>query len=101
MKKDPDLKFEVGDRVKSVLRSGKIEEGVVRAIIQTTKGAVLNVSFGPKLDLAPLHLRFGTVPTGTYSIPLIGKRSPFRQCLTNSGVAQLDGWLENSDSRRP
>jgi hypothetical protein len=48
----PELKFEVGDRVKFVLRSGKIEEGVVRAVIQTTSGAVLNVAFGPNLDLA-------------------------------------------------
>jgi hypothetical protein len=43
MKERPDLKFEVGDRVKFVLRSGKIEEGVVRAVIQTTAGPVLNV----------------------------------------------------------
>jgi hypothetical protein len=48
MKNHPE-KFEVGDRVKFVLRNGKIEEGVVRAVIQTTSGAV---SFGPKLDLA-------------------------------------------------
>jgi hypothetical protein len=40
------------DRVKFVLRSGTIEEGTVRAVIQTTAGAVLNVSFGPKGDLA-------------------------------------------------
>jgi hypothetical protein len=52
MKKNSDHQFEVGDRVKFVLRSGKIEEGVARAVIQTTAGAVLNVSFGPKLDLA-------------------------------------------------
>jgi hypothetical protein len=31
---------------------GKVEEGVVRAVILTTKGDVLNVLFGPKLDLA-------------------------------------------------
>jgi hypothetical protein len=52
MKKGPDLQFEVGDRVKFVLRSGKVEEGVVRAVILTTTGPVLNVSFGPQLDLA-------------------------------------------------
>jgi hypothetical protein len=52
MKNDPDLKFEAGDRVKFVLRNGKIEEGVVRAVIWTTAGDVLNVSFGPKGDLA-------------------------------------------------
>jgi hypothetical protein len=52
MKNNPDLKFEVGDRIKFVLRSGKVEEGVVRAVIQTTAGPVLNLSFGPQLDLA-------------------------------------------------
>jgi hypothetical protein len=52
MKNDPDLKFEVGDRVKFVLGNGKIEEGTVRAVIKTTDGIVLNVSFGPKGDLA-------------------------------------------------
>jgi hypothetical protein len=52
MEDNSDLKFGVGDRVKFVLRSGKIEEGVVRAVILTTTGPVLNVSFGPKLDLA-------------------------------------------------
>jgi hypothetical protein len=50
--KNSDLKFEVGDRVKFILRSGKIEEGVLRAVILTTAGPVLNVSFGPKDDLA-------------------------------------------------
>ena len=53
MKKDnPDQKFEVGDHVKFILRNGKIEEGVVRAVTLTTSGPVLNVSFGPKGDLA-------------------------------------------------
>jgi hypothetical protein len=45
-------KFDAGDRVKLVLRNGKIEEGVLRVIIHTTSGIVLNVSFGPKDDLA-------------------------------------------------
>ena len=52
MKDNSDLKFGVGDRGKFVLRNGKIEEGVVRAVIQTTGGPVLNISFGPKGDLA-------------------------------------------------
>jgi len=52
MKNGPDQKFEVGDRVKFVLRNGKLEGGVVRAVILTTTGHVLNVSFGPKGDLA-------------------------------------------------
>jgi|HubBroStandDraft_4_1064222.scaffolds.fasta_scaffold5243102_1 hypothetical protein len=33
---NPDPKFEVGDSVRFVLRNGKVEEGVVRAVIQTT-----------------------------------------------------------------
>jgi hypothetical protein len=52
MKHNLDLKFEVGDRVKFVLRSGKVADGVVRAVINTTSGIMLNVSFGPKGDLA-------------------------------------------------
>jgi hypothetical protein len=48
----PDERFEVGDRVKFVVRNGRIEEGVVRAVILTTKGPELNISFGPKGDLA-------------------------------------------------
>jgi transcription antitermination factor NusG len=45
-----DLKFEVGDRIKFVLRSGKIEEGVVKAVFETTTGVQLNVSFGKGLS---------------------------------------------------
>jgi hypothetical protein len=52
MKHNLDLKFEVGDRVKFVLRSGKVADGVVRAVINTTSGIMLSVSFGPKGDLA-------------------------------------------------
>jgi hypothetical protein len=52
MKKDPGQKFEVGDRVKFVLRNGTVEEGVVKAVILTTKGAELNISFGPNMALA-------------------------------------------------
>jgi hypothetical protein len=40
------------NRSHMLLRNGKLGEGVVRAVIQTTAGPVLNVSFGPKLDLA-------------------------------------------------
>jgi hypothetical protein len=50
--KDNSERFVVGDRVKFALRNGKIEEGVVRAVILTTKGPELNISFGPKGDLA-------------------------------------------------
>jgi hypothetical protein len=32
MKDNLELKFEVGDRIKFVLRNGKVEEGVVRAV---------------------------------------------------------------------
>jgi hypothetical protein len=49
---NPELKFKSGYRVKFVPHSGNIEEGVVRAVIPTTSGVTLNVSFGPKGDLA-------------------------------------------------
>jgi hypothetical protein len=52
MKNRPELKFEVGDRVKFALRNGEIEDGIIRGVIQTTAGPVLNVVFGPKLYLA-------------------------------------------------
>jgi hypothetical protein len=50
---NPELKFEVGvsRKIRTSLR-GKIEQGVVRAVIPTTSGVTLNVSFGPKGDLA-------------------------------------------------
>jgi hypothetical protein len=61
--KNPDLKFEVGDRVKFVLRSGKIEEGTVRAVIQTTGGVVLNISFGIGLSASvPVKQVIGKLP---------------------------------------
>jgi hypothetical protein len=40
-----DLEFEVGDWLKFVLRSGNVEEGVVRPVFQTTAGAQLHVPF--------------------------------------------------------
>jgi hypothetical protein len=52
MVKKPDTTFEVGDRVKFVLRSGEVADGMVRAVTQTTHGAMLNISFGRKGDLA-------------------------------------------------
>jgi hypothetical protein len=48
--KKPDPKFEVGDRIKFVLPSGKIEEGVVKAVFETTAGMQLNVAFGKDLS---------------------------------------------------
>jgi hypothetical protein len=48
--KNPDSKFEVGDRIKFVLPSGSIEEGVVRAVFETTGGIQLNVAFGKDLS---------------------------------------------------
>jgi hypothetical protein len=72
MKNVPDQKFEVGDRVKFVLRNGKIEQGVVRAVILTTSGPVLNVSFGPN----PVTVRWNQqmncrVPVGTNWSPFV------------------------------
>jgi hypothetical protein len=52
MKNDPEPAYEVGDRVKFVLPNGKIEEGVVKAVFETTAGPRLNVAFGAKGDLS-------------------------------------------------
>jgi hypothetical protein len=50
MKNNSDLKFEIGDRITFVLPSGKIEEGIVKAVSPTTRGAQLNVAFGKDLS---------------------------------------------------
>jgi hypothetical protein len=50
VKEKSDLKFEVGDRIKFVLASGSIEEGIVKAVFQTTADAQLNVAFGKDLS---------------------------------------------------
>ena len=50
--KNQDLKFEVGDRIKFVLPSGKIEEGLAKAVFETTTGTQMNVAFGVKGDLS-------------------------------------------------
>jgi hypothetical protein len=47
---DPDLKFEVGDRVKFVPRLGHVEEGVILAVFETTAGTELNLAFGKGLS---------------------------------------------------
>ena len=52
MKNTPDIKFEVGDRVKFVLPNGKNEEGTIKAVIPSTKGSTLNIAFGAKGDLS-------------------------------------------------
>jgi hypothetical protein len=52
MKNNPDLKFQVGDRISFVLPNGKIEEGVVKAVFETTAGTRLNIAFGAKGDLS-------------------------------------------------
>jgi hypothetical protein len=41
-----NLKFEVGDRVKFVPRLGHVEEGVIRAVLETRDGTQLTVDFG-------------------------------------------------------
>jgi hypothetical protein len=47
-----DHRFEVGDRINFVLPNGKIEEGLVKAIFETTTGTQMNVAFGAKGDLS-------------------------------------------------
>jgi hypothetical protein len=48
--KKPEPTFEVGDRIKFVLPSGSIEEGIVKAVFETTSGIRLNVAFGKDLS---------------------------------------------------
>ena len=50
MKNNPDLKFAVGDRIKFVLPSGSIEEGIVKVVFEKTSGTQLNVAFGKDLS---------------------------------------------------
>jgi hypothetical protein len=45
-----DQKFEVGDRITFVLPSGKIEEGIIKAVFEKTSGTQLNVAFGKDLS---------------------------------------------------
>ena len=52
MRNNQDSKFEVGDRINFVLPNGKIEEGVVKAVFETTAGPRLNVAFGARGDLS-------------------------------------------------
>jgi hypothetical protein len=53
MKNHPDQELpRVGDRIKFVLPNGKIEEGVVKAVFNTTAGTQFNVAFGAKGDLS-------------------------------------------------
>jgi hypothetical protein len=46
----PDLKFEVGDRVKFFVRLGHVEEGVILTVFETTAGTQLNIAFGKGLS---------------------------------------------------
>jgi hypothetical protein len=46
----PDLKFEVGDRVKFFARLGHVEEGVILTVFETTAGTQLNIAFGKGLS---------------------------------------------------
>jgi hypothetical protein len=47
---NPNVKFEVGDRVKFVPRLGHVEEGVILAVFETTAGIELNIAFGKGLS---------------------------------------------------
>jgi hypothetical protein len=56
-------KLEVGDRITFVSPSGKIEEGIVKAVFETTKGTQLSGAFGKDLS-ASVNARqvFGKLP---------------------------------------
>ena len=44
--KDPKREFKVGDKIRVNLHHGKIEDAVVRAMIQHTDGLQLQIDFG-------------------------------------------------------
>ena len=46
MPKDPKREFTVGDKIRVNLHHGKIEDAVVRAVIEHTDGLKLQVDFG-------------------------------------------------------
>jgi hypothetical protein len=48
---NPDLKFEVGDKVKLLVRLGHVEEGDILAVLETAAGTQLNISFGKGLSV--------------------------------------------------
>jgi hypothetical protein len=41
-----ELKFEVGDRVKFLVRLGQAQEGVILDVVETPAGTQLNITFG-------------------------------------------------------
>jgi hypothetical protein len=43
---DPKREFKVGDKIRVNLHHGKIEDAVVRAVIEHTDGTKLQVDFG-------------------------------------------------------
>ena len=46
MPKEPKREFKVGDKIQVNLHHGKIEDAVVRAVIEHTDGLKLQVDFG-------------------------------------------------------
>ena len=46
--KEPKREFKVGDKIRVNLHHGKIEDAVVRAVIQHTDGLKLQIDFDPK-----------------------------------------------------
>jgi hypothetical protein len=45
-KKEPSRQFKVGDKIRVNMHHGKIEEAVVRAVVQHEGGLQLQVDFG-------------------------------------------------------
>jgi hypothetical protein len=45
-KKEPSRQFKVGDKIRVNMRHGKIEDAVVRAVVQYEDGLKLQVDFG-------------------------------------------------------
>ena len=45
-KKQPDRRFEVGDKIRVKLATGQMVDATVRAVIENTDGVQLQVDFG-------------------------------------------------------
>jgi hypothetical protein len=48
----PDGKLKVGDRVTFVLPNGDFAAGIVKAVLETTSGTQVNISYGKGLSVS-------------------------------------------------
>jgi hypothetical protein len=97
--KKPEPTFEVGDRIKFVLPSSSIEEGMVKAVFQTTAGTQLNVAFVTGLS-ASVEGTVGCAEVASAELTHCWSRSPGLSTIfspvtesTTKNSGQSDCWL--------